>query len=695
MVANPGSIRDHAAKMAGRLEMAEGSSDENASASMHAAFISYASQDTAVAHAIVEALERNGVRCWVAPRDVTPGTSYAGEIIHAIDAARVSVLILSKDAAASPHVLREVERSTSKRHPIVSLRIDQAPLPADFEYFLNTSHWLDASAVEIGRALPKLVAAVQLALKPPATTPTGIPTSHFPASAVSVRSPNRAPLLVASVIGLGLLGFAADRLWFSSRRVAATPALAQTTATPAPETAPRTIPEKSVAVLPFVDMSEKKDQEYFSDGMSEELIDMLTRIPDLRVPARTSSFYFKGKQTTIADVAKALRVLYVLEGSVRKSGGAIRVTAQLIRADNGYHIWSETYDRKLDDVFKVQDEIAGSVVRALKVSLSAGTTQRPPPTSNLAAYSLYLESMLLTRRGSKEDLESAVANVRKAVQLDPAFAAGWAELSRALSTQGLLGYVPFAELRDDAWHAAMQASKLDPDLGSAYIAIGKLRRFCDADYTGADAAFKRAIQLDPRDPDALRWASLQAASLGRFEEALNLAEQAITQDPLYDQNFAVAASIYAALGQLDKAEAAARIASKLNPRASNSRLGLAFVLLVRGKLDDALAESRLAEDPEGRLSMEAIVYHALGRAADADAALAEFKAKFGHDNPFALAEIYARRGDRTQALAELERAAASNDASADFADIKTDLNFNIFASDPRYKALLRRMKLPE
>ena len=184
--------------------------------------------------------------------------------------------------------------------------------------------------------------------------------------------------------------------------------LAQVTVSAA---ATNVVSDKSIAVLPFVDMSEHKDQEYFSDGLSEELIDMLTKIPDLRVPARTSSFYFKGKQATIADIAKALGVSHVLEGSVRKSGNTLRVTAQLIRADNGYHVWSETYDRKLDDIFQIQDEIAKSVVNGLKVSVLGGTIPRATPTANHDAYLLYLQAKEIHYRGNSLD------SSRKAIEL--------------------------------------------------------------------------------------------------------------------------------------------------------------------------------------------------------------------------------------------------------------------------------------
>jgi hypothetical protein len=241
--------------------LAEGGAEQQLIGARPAApdvFISYASQDNAAAVAMCEALERDGVTCWIAPRDVTPGAHYSGEIVHAIDTTKVIALILSQNAAASPHVLREVERATSRGHPVVALRIDQAPLPDELEYFLNISHWLDASAGDTARVLPKLVDAVRLAIQIPAVAPTrAAPTPSGPA-----RSPNRTPVIVVSLIGLCVAGFAANRLWVSSRQAEPTSALTSTGAARAPNPATAAIPEKSVAVLPFVDMSEKKDQEY-------------------------------------------------------------------------------------------------------------------------------------------------------------------------------------------------------------------------------------------------------------------------------------------------------------------------------------------------------------------------------------------------------------------------------------------------
>jgi TolB-like protein len=325
-------------------------------------FISYASPDSARAESVCEALEQAGVACWIAPRDVTPGTFYADEIVHAIDAAKAIVLILSHNAATSPHVLREVERAISKRHPVVSLRIDQARLPAGLAYFLNTSQWLDATGADAARVMPKLVAAVRLAMERPATqgvadaaTLTTGPSTRGSSPTGGDRLRRRTAIVAGSLVAAAIGLFAVYRSWQPARPVISPPAVAGAPAMHTALSVPATIPEKSVAVLPFVDMSQKKDQEYFSDGLSEELIDTLAHSVDLKVIARTSSFQFKGKNEDMRVIGQKLGVANLLEGSVRTSGKTLRVTAQLIRVSDGSHLWSESYDRKMGDIFQVQD----------------------------------------------------------------------------------------------------------------------------------------------------------------------------------------------------------------------------------------------------------------------------------------------------------------------------------------------------
>lgn len=676
--------------------MAEGDVEGRTAAATdakRAVFISYASQDAAVATTVVEALEHSGIACWIAPRDVMPGAFYADEIVHAIDAAKAIVLVLSQNAADSQHVLREVERAASKRHPVISLRVDQAPLPAGLEYFLNTSHWLDASGADVGLSMPKLIAAVRAAIQAPVLTPKAGPTPRVPAPSPPARPPKRTAIVVASLMGLAIAGFAVDRLWISSRKAVATSErIAAVPATPSP--AASTFPEKSVAVLPFVDMSEKKDHEYFSDGMAEELIDMLTKIPDLRVPARTSSFYFKGKQATIADIAKALSVLYVLEGSVRTSDKTLRVTAQLIRADNGYHIWSETYDRHLDNVFEMQDEIAGAVVKALKMSL-LGSTPKSPTTQNAEAYTLYLQARYFADRSwDLDNQRKAVELMQQAVRLDPGFARAWALLAARYTKEVLDGTRSSVEGRHLALLAAEKADAIDPGLPETQIAKAKISYYLDWDWAAADAEIKKARKRDPANAQAIFWEANVADVLGHSEDALRLRQQAIALDPLSPPEYFWLGRTYLKLGRPADAEANFRKSLDLNPNGPYLHWNIALALLLRGEHAAALAEMQRETVAATRLMGFALIYHAMGRGAESDAALREMENVAASElNPFWFAAVHAYRGEIDQAFSWLNRAYQAHDFY--LIDMKGFPLLKNLEPDSRYRAFLRKMNLPE
>ena len=353
-------------------------------------FISYASKDAATANSVVAALESQDFKCWIAPRNVTPGSQYADGIVRAINGAKVVVLVLSESAIASPHVGKEIERASSKQRPIIALKTDATPLTPALEYFLSESQWVEVGAEGAEAALAKLSDAVRRHLSAsPASAVAPSAVAAPPGRPPLVRAPpkRRIPWIATLVAGgaaLTLAYFVVDKVWLSKQAASERNAAALTPAAAA-------ISDKSVAVLPFIDMSEKKDQAYFSDGLAEELIDMLAKVPDLRVPARTSSFYFKEQHATIAEIAKALSVAHILEGSVRRSGNTVRVTVQLIRADNGYHLWSETYDRDLQDVFKVQDDISHMVVEKLRLTLVNAAPIAAARVTNPEAHNLYLQ----------------------------------------------------------------------------------------------------------------------------------------------------------------------------------------------------------------------------------------------------------------------------------------------------------------
>jgi TolB-like protein/Tfp pilus assembly protein PilF len=657
-------------------------------------FVSYASRNAAVADALVEALERHGVACWIAPRDVKAGALYADAIVRAISDAKALVLVLSENSVASAHVSKEIERASSKRRPVIALRIDDAPLSPALEYFLGESHWVDARAGGMDAAVAKLVAAIREPERPaPGVIPTGLPgTSADRASAAHPKSRNRILLAAGlAVVAAALAALLADKFWVAKRVSAERP-----TAT-APAAAPATpaIPEKSVAVLPFLDMSEKKDQEYFSDGLSEELIDLLTKIPDLRVPARTSSFYFKGKQVTVTDIAKALGVAHVLEGSVRKSGNHLRVTAQLVRADNGYHVWSETYDRTLDDIFKIQDEIAGAVVKALKVTLLAGKTLGTAPTSSTEAYTLYLQARAIaTNALQPSDDKRAIEYLQRAIKIDPNFASAWAAmaLDRTQETSYFQSGKDHEMMLSEARYAAEQALKLDPNLSEAHRAMSDIL-YAEFNAKAAEAEIHQAIVLDPGNAHAFNDASDIALTLRHFDEALQLGQRAVALDPLYAWNYGVVGDAYRASGRLVEAEAAYRKALDLAPRTSGLHVVLGWLLLERHEPAAALAEMDKEADDRYREVARALALDALGRKAEADRALAKAETSYPQVVGFFLAVVYANRNDPNSAFAWLNRAYQEHDGWLVWVTCEPLLE-NL-RSDPRYKVLLSKTNLSQ
>jgi TolB-like protein len=676
--------------------VAEGDGEEETTGAHSAApdvFISYASPDSAVAETVCEALERAGVTCWIAPRDVTPGTFYADEIVHAIDAAKAIVLILSQNAAESPHVLREVERAASKRHPVVSLRIDHAPLPAGLEYFLNTSQWLDASAGDKARAMPKLVAAVRIAIEKPATPDSAIAGAPTRASYPAGGDRARTAILAGSLLIVAIAGFAAYRSWQLARQSAAPRTPTVIAATPAAVPAALAIPEKSVAVLPFTDLSEKKDQEYFADGMAEEILDLLAKIPGLTVIGRTSSFQFKGKNEDLRTIGAKLNAAYILEGSVRKSGDQVRITAQLINTRTGTHAWSETYDRHIGDVLKLQDAIAAAIVREMQLTVaSTSLTPRSTP-KNADAYDLILRGRHALDRTDNEGADEAVTLFQQALDQDPTSADAAAGLANAYSSQVQGGSRAPAIGFEQARRAATNALELDPKNVMARVVLADIHMFYDWDWTASERELKQIATVAPHNVDMLTEEAWLSETLGRWDDALKQIQAALAQDPMNPEAFQNLATIQESRGHLPEAEAAMRRALDIRPTYGYGHYILGLILLARGDRDAALLEMQQETQEDGKRQGLAIVYYALGRKADSDAALAGMLQMDAELNAFGIAEVYGFRGQTDEAMHWLERAYAQKDAY--LYTIRRNPLLKNLESDPRYKAFLRKMNLPE
>jgi TolB-like protein/Tfp pilus assembly protein PilF len=668
-------------------------------------FISYASPDNTVAKTVCEVLEHAGVTCWIAPRDVTPGTFYADEIVHAIDAAKAIVLILSHNAATSPHVLREVERATSKRHPVVSLRIDQAPLPAGLEYFLNTSQWLDASGDNTARAMPKLVAAVRVAIQAPAVTAIATEISPKVKTRLFTPSPKRTVIVVASVVGLGIAGLAADRLWLSSRRAAITSAptvAAQTPPTAGAATvgAPATLtafspPEHSVAVLPFTNMSGDPKQDYFSDGLSEELLNALASIRGLQVAARTSSFSFKDKGMDVASIARRLNVGAVLEGSVRRDGGQIRITAQLINAVTGFHMWSHTYDRDLKNVLALQTEIANAVTKELQSTLlvDASTAVELGGTHDPLAFDAYLKARGINEV-SKETNLAEIAAYDEAIRLDPRYAKAYA--GKAISLSSFAGsYEPAATARkvnEQALATAEKAVQRAPDLAETHLVLAQIYDAGLLEFGHGMTEYERAQALAPGDNRVIIGYADFLARMGHADSAVANAQRAVTMDPVNAHSHSELGWVLYFSHRYQEAIAAFDRALSLDANIpwTHAMRGLSYLGL--GNLE--AARNSCKTPPLFFLNQMciAIVSDKLGDKTAAQAMLAQMKSDSGEAMAYQYASVYAQKGEIPNALDWLETAYRYKDVG--LAWLRVDFLLAPLRGEPRFQEIERKLKFP-
>jgi TolB-like protein/predicted Zn-dependent protease len=632
-------------------------------------FVSYASQDAAVAHSIVENLEQHGIKCWIAPRDVKPGAQYADAIVRAINEVKVVVLVMSGSAVASAHVGKEIERGSSKRKPIIAFRIDAAPLNHALEYFLSESQWIDVPALGMPAALTKLAESV-------GHVSTVMPQVPAPAQR-SGGVGKRLVIAAAGLIGVAAAAALGMHFWSSNPSGAHAPAVAA-------------ISDKSIAVLPFADMSEKKDQEYFADGMAEEILDLLAKIPGLKVISRTSSFQFKGKNEDLRSIGTQLGVAYVLEGSVRKSGDRLRVTAQLINSKDGTRLWSQSYDRDLSDVLKMQDAIAASLVRAFQIEVGTGEFAHRPALRNTEAYTLYLQGLHAYARTDQQGAEQAVTDFQRSLDLDPSFAAAAEGLSGAYFVLGQWGFMPAADAFDRCRQAAALALKLDPNLANAHLQLSEVHRAADRDWPAADRELKLAQALAPNDANVLFIAAAQSQNLGRWDDVLKFVNASLAQDPLNPSAYIVLSAAQLRLGQIVESEAAIRRTLEISPTYAGAHFFLGLVLLARNQPEAALAEMLKESQGVGRIGGSAMVYFALGRKADSDAALAQL---IKSNRAFFISSVYAFRGELDEALKWLERAYEQKDPSLLL--LKSQLMFDKLEGDPRYKTLLKKMNLPE
>ena len=448
---------------------------------------------------------------------------------------------------------------------------------------------------------------------------------------------------------------------------------------------------KSIAVLPFVNVSSHEEQEYFSDGLTEELLNVLARGKDMRVIGRTSSFQFKGKNEDLREIGRKLNVSHILEGSVRRSGPEVRISVQLIDSGSGTQLWARTFNRTLDDIFAVQDEIANSVASALQVELLGGS-QTLVSQRNAEAYDWYLKGLRARHLRGPENMQQAIEYFERSLEIDPGLAVAWQQLAAVNQAMTTAGFLPTDQGVRLAKEAVGKALELDPTLAAAHAVVGAIRMSFDHDWQGAEDAFTRALEIDPNNADALSGASLLAMGLGRHTEAVRYNARSIEVDPLSLRALHNRAFINYIGRDFEAAEAA--LYEALEFAGGNyiyAHTVLSLILLEQGRLDEAVAASEKEPGEPFRLAAQAIVFHAAGREKEAEAAQQQLIEKFPDRLAAPIAGSYSYRGDLDNAMIWLERAYAQGDPQLSVTAVHPA--HDNLQGDPRFEAFLRKLDL--
>src|SRR5580698_1029292 len=681
--------------------MAEGGSDEKLRGSTPSVFISYASQDAEAAQRICEALRATGIEVWFDQSELRGGDAWDQSIRKQIKTCALFIPVISHTThdRREGYFRLEWKLAVDRCHlmdanmafllPVVidDTRDDDERVPERFREVQWTRLPGGVTPAAFVERVRRLLSG-ELSREP---TRTASAAARMPA-APPTRRPvlaswwSKAALLATIAVVVAALGYVvANRVVLSKRGVEVAPATAF---------AP---PPHSIAVLPFVNLSGDKEQEYFSDGLTEELLNSLSAINELQVAARTSAFSFKGKDNDIGTIARKLNVGAVLEGSVRRSAHTIRITAQLINAVTGFHLWSKTYDRDLGDVLKLQTEIATAVSEALKVTLLGDVAARIElgGTHNPAAFDAYLRaSKAYASRHEAKSVPTAIAAYTQAIDLDPNYALAFAGRSRAFATYAA-EVAEGAEVRESFIKAeadAKRAIELAPDLAAGHMALARVFQTGTLDFARAREEYERAQVLAPGNATVLSASAGFDAIMGQSGAGIAALRRAVVLDPLSSTPYgALGEALYAARRY---GEAATVFSQGINVD-PNFKLTYAFrglALYGLGDLEKARASCESQRDDWLSQVCLAVVYNKLGRRADAEAVLAKLKATQGDDAAYQYAQIYAQWGARPKALEWLDKAMSVRDPGLEF--LKADPLFDPLRKEPRFQAIEQELKFP-
>jgi TolB-like protein/Flp pilus assembly protein TadD len=649
----------------------------------HAVFLSYASEDAAAAERIAAALGAAGIEVWFDKSELRGGDAWDHSIRRQIRSCALFIPVISRntDARAEGYFRLEwklaVDRShlfTDTKAFLVPVAIDDAP--DDDEHVPERFRELQWTRLPGGETPPAFVERLRGLLS------GGV--------AIQIRSRERAPaaspprrLLPAAAGGVVAAAVLVALGWVGIERLRASKPAAEAT---------------SIAVLPLANESGDPGQQYFSDGISEDLISTLGQFPGLKVIGRTSSFQFRDSKEDSRSIGAKLGVTHLLEGSVRRAGDMVRVSAELIDAADGSMQWSEHYDRPYRDLFALQDQITRAVAGSLKAKLlpgerSAAQSERPP-SGSLEAYNAVLQGQFYYPRGTEAEMRKAIGFFAQATELDPDYAFAWSWLSQSWTflAGGYLEGVPAQEAYAKARAAADRALALSPDLGAAHIARGLLLQNGEFDWRGAEAEFRRATELAPQDAYAKFYLGTLLASFGEVEQAIELTHQALAAEPLRSNWHNWLGLYFSGTNRLDEAERAVRKAIELQLDGPAYHQTLGVIEIQRGNAEAALAEAERESPGVWRDLAFALARQIGADRGAADAALKTLIDKHAGVAAYQIAEVYALRNDADATFAQLDRAWKGRDPG--IADLLFDPFILRFRDDPRFAAFCHKVGLP-
>lgn len=674
----------------------------------HAVFLSYASQDAEAAQKICDALRAAGIEVWFDQSALRGGDVWDQTIRKQIRTCVLFIPVVSRHTHERDEGYFRLEwklavdrshlMTTNKAFllPVVvdDTREDDENVPDRF----RDIHW---TRVPGGETPPAFVERVRGLISPQlshAPTTTVSPAGPVSTAALSIGAafsrPKRALLAIVAVCGLGAVAyFAVDKLPKHRATPPTPPAIPASVATPA--FAP---PPHSIAVLPFVNMSGDKEQEYFSDGLTEELLNSLARINELQVSARTSSFSFKGKDTDVATIARKLNVAAVLEGSIRRSGNHLRITTQLVNAASGFHIWSQTYDREVGDVLTLESEIAAAVTGALQVALLGDPTKKIElgGTRNPAALDAYLRGWKLRGNDSVEQQEASIAVFGEAIQHDPDYALAFAARSLALLEYSQdWATLKGKDARGAAGKAmadALHATKLAPDLADGHLALAEVWE-SRLDFVRAGDEYRRALALAPGYARAWRDFSGFNGSMGDIDSAVSAAHRSLSLDPLNAESLQALGNAFLSGRRYQEALRVYEEWQRREPQSWSPRVMSGYVYYFLGDFQRAATMCEGGGPPVPVQGCLALAYHKLGRLAEAEASRDKIVAAVGDNSPTKYAQIYAQWDQTDDALRWLETAWRQRYVGLEA--LKTWPAFDPLRNEPRFMAIERELKFPD